>query len=172
MERYVALLRGINVGGNNIIPMADLRAVCTQLGFHDVKTYINSGNIIFGSGHDDISHRLEKAIEAHFGFHIDVAIITASALGEVVEALPKTWVTDAVMRTEVLFYLESGVGIPKINPHVDRIIEVQHALIWNIDRRDVNISGFTKIVGTSFYKKVTARNANTVRKLYGLVRTE
>jgi uncharacterized protein (DUF1697 family) len=74
VTRYIALLRGINVGGHRKLPMADLRALGTQLGFTGVQTYVASGNLILSSAHEAavIETTLEAALERHFGFAVDV----------------------------------------------------------------------------------------------------
>ena len=74
---YVALLRGINVGGNNKIVMSELREVIEALGFGDVSTHINTGNIIFSCNSLEqqvISQQIESAIETKFGFEINAIV--------------------------------------------------------------------------------------------------
>ena len=79
MGAYVALLRGINVGGQRKVPMAELRAVAEGLGLTRVRTLIASGNLVFeGEGAPEaLEASLEAAIEAHFGFPVDVMVRTA-----------------------------------------------------------------------------------------------
>ncbi|MEZ4501206.1 MAG: DUF1697 domain-containing protein [Dehalococcoidia bacterium] len=76
MTAYVALLRGINVGGHRKVPMAELRGVATDLGFEAVATYVQSGNLVFSAngGPHEVRSRLEAAIAEHFGFEVDVAL--------------------------------------------------------------------------------------------------
>ncbi|WP_019008762.1 DUF1697 domain-containing protein [Deinococcus aquatilis] len=78
--RFVLLLRGINVGGHRRVPMADLRRVLTDLGLEDVKTYIQSGNAIFGTGREetDLSPAIAAALHAEFGFPIAMTLRTAA----------------------------------------------------------------------------------------------
>jgi uncharacterized protein (DUF1697 family) len=79
--RMVALLRGINVGGNRKVPMPELCALAAIAGLADVKHYINSGNIVFEAGKlkpDHVAAELEKAIEKRFGFLVDVIVRTAT----------------------------------------------------------------------------------------------
>jgi len=71
MTRFLALLRGINVGGNNLIKMNDLKAEFERLGFQDVKTYIQSGNVIFSSALSDklkLTELLEKSLSEKFSY--------------------------------------------------------------------------------------------------------
>ncbi|MGE0327070.1 MAG: DUF1697 domain-containing protein [Polyangiaceae bacterium] len=97
---YIALFRGINVGGNKKLPMAKLREVCEALGFASVRTYIQSGNLAFRSVLDQASveQKIEQAVKQEFGFHADViartakqwrAIVKASAFPDAAEEPPK-----------------------------------------------------------------------------------
>lgn len=76
MKAYLALLRGINVSGRNIIKMEDLRTSMAGAGFDNVKTYIQSGNIVFRSADkkEDVSLKLSRLIEGQFGLKIDVFV--------------------------------------------------------------------------------------------------
>jgi uncharacterized protein (DUF1697 family) len=77
----IALLRGINVGGYKKVPMSELCALATKVGFTKVCSYINSGNLVFEAGKlksNQVEGRLEKAIEKQFGFHVDVIVRTAT----------------------------------------------------------------------------------------------
>jgi uncharacterized protein (DUF1697 family) len=80
MTRYVALLRGINVGGHRKVPMVALRDLAAELGFEDVRTYVASGNLVFAGAGDSaaIEARLERAIADRFGFPVDVVIRSAA----------------------------------------------------------------------------------------------
>ncbi len=91
MTTYVALLRGINVGGNRKLPMADLRECATGCGFDDVATYIQSGNLLFTTARTDldgIAADLEAAIEAKVGFRPPVILRTAAELAAIVASPP------------------------------------------------------------------------------------
>lgn len=91
MHTWILLLRGINVGGNNILPMKELKALCDDLGFQDVQTYIQSGNCVFRSDHPDaatVSSRLEDAIEERFGFRPPVLALSNSDLTAAIAANP------------------------------------------------------------------------------------
>ncbi|MGW5847716.1 DUF1697 domain-containing protein [Streptomyces sp. NPDC055254] len=88
---YAALLRGINVGGNKKVPMAELRSVLEGLGHGDVQTYLQSGNAVFSSAGEDpaaLTRQLEAAIEAHFGFRVPCLVVEGGYLRAVAEACP------------------------------------------------------------------------------------
>lgn len=89
--KYVAFLRGINVGGKNKIKMETLREVCASLGFENVKTYINSGNIIFETRKPDdkrLAEKIEKAIEKEFSLNIKTMVRSVSEIEEIVKNNP------------------------------------------------------------------------------------
>ena len=89
--KYAAFLRGINVGGKNKIKMEILREVCAALGFENVKTYINSGNIVFETVKADdkkLGDRIEKAIEQEFALKIRTMVRSRGEIEEIVENNP------------------------------------------------------------------------------------
>jgi uncharacterized protein (DUF1697 family) len=91
MASHVALLRGINVGGRNKVPMADLREVVTSLGHAGVSTYIQSGNVLFSTAEDDtakLAAALESAIEDRFGIWSSVVVLSRDELARVLAANP------------------------------------------------------------------------------------
>ncbi|MEU9938579.1 DUF1697 domain-containing protein [Streptomyces lavendulae] len=90
-KKYAALLRGINVGGNKKVPMAELRAVLEGLGHGDVQTYLQSGNAVFSSAEGDpevLARGLEAAIEGHFGFRVPCLVVDGGYLAAVAGACP------------------------------------------------------------------------------------
>ena len=89
--RYIALLRGINVGGHHIVPMAELRELCERLGCGDVTTYIQSGNVVFTANASLVSGLAEviaDGIEERFGFRVPVMLRTAAEMANVVARNP------------------------------------------------------------------------------------
>lgn len=91
MPKYVAFLRGVNVGGNNKIKMEVLREICAALGFENVKTYINSGNVIFETAESEdfaISAKIENAIEIEFSLKIKVMVRTMAEIKEIIANNP------------------------------------------------------------------------------------
>lgn len=176
--RYVALLRGINVGGNNKVPMKELKECFEHAGFDQVKTYINSGNIVFEGDltkpTEEIADILEKEIKEKFGFEIHALVYTSDNFLNIARALPGSWSNDEKMKCDVLF-LWKEVNEPDVidrlmvKPDVDETKYVPGAVLWMVDRKNVTKSGQMKLSGTEIYKKMTIRNCNTVRKLSDLV---
>lgn len=113
---HIALLRGINLGPRRRIAMADLRAWLTDLGYEDVRTLLQSGNVVFGSGKRPATVRreLETALAERAGFAVDCVLRTAAELRAVVEADPLGDVADDGSR-----YLVSFLEVPGRWPAVD-----------------------------------------------------
>jgi uncharacterized protein (DUF1697 family) len=106
MTTYVAFLRGINVGGHNRMAMDDLQATCESLGLSDVRTYIQSGNVVFESDEADpgaLADDLHDAIEDAFGYDVTVMVRTREDLDAVVEGQPFDEPTDADTKLYVTF---------------------------------------------------------------------
>ena len=170
---YVALLRGINVGGKNKVDMKQLKAAFEDAGMTSVRTYINSGNVIFSSTNRSrarLTKLLEDATALTCGFHVDVLVRDLKEMRAVVKALPKTWVNDATMKCDVMFLWDdvaraSVVKELSIKPELEEVKYVAGALIWRVDRNKLNRSGQMRLVGTPLYKRMTIRNCNTTRKL-------
>lgn len=178
--KYVALLRGINIGGRNKVDMKILKQTFENAGMIDVLTYINSGNIIFTN--DDMAKTeltavLEAAIYEDFGLEIKVLIRSSTQIDDIMEHLPGHWTNDKVMKTDVLFLWEdiddeSILESLKIRPEIDTIIYRPGVILSSVDRENVGKSAITKIVGKDMYKHITIRNVNTFRKIHSLMQSE
>jgi uncharacterized protein (DUF1697 family) len=175
---YVALLRGINVGGKNKIEMKHLKETFLRLGLESVVTYINSGNVVF-VGHqtkDVLEKKLRQEIYLEYDLDIPVLIRSLNDFESLMETLPDEWKNDDTMKCDVLF-LESGLDEAAVlkkltvKPGIDKALPATGAIIWSVERKNVTRSSLTKIVGTDLYKKMTVRNVNTVRKLYDIMKS-
>lgn len=173
---YVALLRGINVGGNNKVDMKKLITTFEMLGFKNVDTYINSGNIIFEEIINDekiIEKQIEQAIIKDFQLDLKVLVKNINNFETICKALPDNWVKNEFMRTDVLFLWEefdSSEIIDKLNAKsVDNVKYVPGAILWNILGENYSKSGLNKLIGTELYRNMTIRNVNTVRKIFQMM---
>src|SRR4029077_8272389 len=176
---YVAFLRGINVGGNSIVSMAAIKEALVALGLTDVRTYINSGNVIFSTRASDalkLSARIEKALEQPTGMAIKLLVMDYNTVKKMVGSIPRDWVDDKTMRTYVLLLwkeLDDRTILDRlpIKPGVDELRYLPGAVVWRVDRENVGRSQMNRLVGTPVYKKMTIRSANTIRKLNELAAT-
>ncbi|HSX45979.1 MAG TPA: DUF1697 domain-containing protein [Candidatus Saccharimonadia bacterium] len=175
---YVALLRGVNVGGNRKVEMAKLKQVFEELGFEKVKTFINSGNVIFVSDSKDegaLTQKIEAAIEKGFGFSVDVLLRNIDEMAKLVKTIPDDWVTDNKVRCYVLFLwseIDSEDILEKIphKPEIEQMLYIPGAAIHRIDAANATRGRMVSIIGTPLYKQLTMRNSNSVRKIYDLMK--
>ncbi len=172
--RYIALLRGINVGKNKRVEMARLRALFEALGCVEVSTYINSGNVIFESSksREVISREAGENMQKEFGFEIPAIIKTQTEMKRIAEAIPADWQNDPKQRTDVA-YLFNNIDSKKVidelplNRDFVDVRYVKGAVFWNIDRKNYNKSRLNKLIGHELYQHMTMRNVNTARFLAG-----
>ena len=173
--KYVALLRGINVGKGARVPMKSLKALLEGLGLSDVLTYLNSGNVVFDStlSASDLTRLIEDELERAFGATIPTLVKTSAEMIAIAQSIPSEWGSNAGEQTYVA-YLFSDVDKPSLVSELPvkrqfmSIFYVPGAIVWNIKRENYNRSQITKIVGHSSYARMTTRNLNTARKLAAL----
>ncbi|WMX15876.1 DUF1697 domain-containing protein [Aureispira sp. CCB-E] len=173
--KYIALLRGINVSGQKKIKMLDLRNMCEKMGWHDVQTYIQSGNIIFESNEEDksvLETNLKEAIQTTFGYEVPVMIMTQAYLKQVADQNPFLK-KDPSIDIKLLHVTFLGA-----KPADDLVVALQEK-DYGTDEFEVledkvylyfpNGYGRTKLTNNIFEKKLkvdaTTRNWRTVLKL-------
>jgi uncharacterized protein (DUF1697 family) len=170
---YVALLRGVNVGGINKVDMKQLTAVFEAAGMTSVETYINSGNVVFSTGIEDrgrLTRLLENGIREHFGLDVPVLLRDIDEMRSVVNAIPAHWANDESTKCDVFFLwgdLEGPAILEQLefDPEIEVVWYAPGAVIRRIDRANAARSRLTRIVGTPLYRQMTIRNCNTARKL-------
>ena len=178
MTKYIILLRGINVGGKNIIKMSSLKAAFERRDFQHVVTYINSGNIIFDSYSDETSVKTacEKLIAEDFGLEIPVCVISADNLREALASAPDWWGADPESRHNALFVIppmtteEVLAQIGEVKPEYERIGYCGKVIFWSAPIATFSRTRLTKIVQSkAAYNAITVRNSRTALKLQELV---
>lgn len=172
MDRYAALLRGVNVGGINV-KMADVAAVFTELGFRNLKTVLASGNVLFDS--DDRPEQTEPRIEAGlsqaFGYEAWVHVLDLSVIAGIVDGFPfdaqrEGWhpyviFTMAEAPREELLALQ-----PELDPALEGIAAGDGVIYWTVERGHTLDSTMGKTSGRARYKALTTtRNLRTLQKL-------
>lgn len=141
----VALLRGINVGGKNTVPMPALKATFENSGMHNLVTYINSGNVVFCCDHSprgELARALEAAIKADFGFEVPVVVRSMSEYESMMRRLPPEWTNDKNAKSDVLFLQDEADSPDVVNeltvrPGVDTVSYEPGALLWTVARSAV-----------------------------------
>lgn len=174
METYIALLRGINVGGKNKISMPELRTAFEEIGFLDVVTYINSGNVVFSSDSKDrveLIKQCEAIIVEKFMLNIPVAIVSAADLSTTLLHAPDWWNIDrdaihyAIFVISPMSVAEVFAAVGEVKPEYEQIAYHENVIFWSAPRETFNKSRWSKIASSSVNNNVTIRNANTVNKL-------
>lgn len=103
--KYIALLRGVNVGSSKKVDMGQLRAAFEAVGVTSVSTYINSGNVIFSTDIEDrprLTAILEDSIRERFGFPVGLLLLDGDQMTSIVNAIPTGWTNDESMKCDVL----------------------------------------------------------------------
>ena len=177
-NKYLTLLRGINVGGNSIIKMADLKACFEKMGYTDVQTYIQSGNVIFRSVETDINKliaTIENGLSEKFNINIPVVVITHKQMKQVVETAPPDYGKDPDnYRYDVIFVKEpltTSEAMSKITPRqgIDNTWHGESVLYFSRLTSKAGQSYLSKVMSLSIYKLMTIRNWNTTTKLLTLI---
>lgn len=174
--KYIALLRGVNVGGKTPVKMAALKDMFEKNGFTGVKTYINSGNIIFQAADADISKitlKLEEAVKKEFNNDIPVVVLSEKQLKQVINEAPADWNSRKDIRCYVFFVKEPAMVkdvAKELQPRegVD-FVQVGHLAVYVTTLLSALMkSGVSKIVGKPIYKNITLRYFTTAKKLLKL----
>ncbi|MFP3154649.1 DUF1697 domain-containing protein [Lachnospiraceae bacterium ZAX-1] len=180
ISRYIALLRGINVGGNNKIGMKQLKAGFEDCGFTNVVTYINSGNILFDSDTADIAKTksvCEAMILERFALNITVNIISAADLLDALDHAPNWWNADVAAKHNTIFVIppmtaeEVCAAVGEAKPEYEKIGCHGSVIFWSATLKTFSRTRWSKVVGNKkVYNTITIRNANTTIKLAELVK--
>lgn len=179
MKRYIALLRGINISGKNKIAMSELKKCFAELGFAEIVTYLNSGNVIFSSAIEDkdvLSNKVQLMIRDRFHLEIPVFIILQEELAELLKNAPDWWGDDnreiydnLIFLMPPLSYEEfyDEIGVPKAE--YESVYHYKNVVFWSFSRKDYQKTNWwSKIVGSGVSGRITIRTANTVRKIAGM----
>jgi uncharacterized protein (DUF1697 family) len=175
---FVALLRGINVGGNNMIRMSPLKTSFERMGFKDVTTYINSGNIIFQTKEGDarkLERNIERMLSKEYQLECKVVVRSFSEIASLVEHLPKNWGDDEGWRYNVMYLrhsIDSEDVLQLLEPKIDieQVVYRPGTLLWSVRVSDVTRTSMNKLPGKKIFQDMTVRNLNTTRKLYELMK--
>ena len=176
MKRYIAFLRGVNISGKNKVPMAELRKGFEELGLAEVRTYLNSGNVIFSSdegGIEGFTNQIGTMIQRLFGIDIPVFVISKEALEDILAHAPDWWGNeDKATYDNLIFIIPPAtfadvfgeIGEPK--EEFEKIKNYKEAVFWSFSRKDYQKTNWwSKTANANISTKLTIRTANTVRKI-------
>ena len=174
MATYVALLRGINVGGKNLIRMVDLQACFTDHGFADVATYIQSGNVVFAAGRASqaaLSERIESMLATSFDYEASVVLKSASQMRAIVVDAPEGFGADPERSRDDVIFLKPPLtaraalrDVPT-KEGVDTAAAGKGVIYFSRLTARATQSRLSRVVSMPIYRSMTIRNWNTTRRL-------
>jgi uncharacterized protein (DUF1697 family) len=177
-KQYLALLRGINVGGKNIMRMTLLKACLEKMGLEEVLTYIQSGNVLFSSTEksiDRLTAKVERVLSKQFNYESRVVVVSRDTLEAGVKRAPRGFGKDpAKYRYDVIFLkkpltADEVMKSVKVKEGVDAAWPGQGVIYFSRLIRQASQSQLSRIVGLPVYQSMTIRNWNTVTKLLALM---
>ena len=176
MNTYIALLRGINVGGHKRIKMADLRALLQQLGFENIATYIQSGNIVFQSQENKsfCATAIKELIRAHYGFEVPVLLLIAKHLKEVLQSCPFSEEKQSDSYYTLLFEppQNENIAIFKSIHYPDEEIELINDCVYFYTSKGMGKAKYSNNLAENKLKVIaTTRNHRTLCKLIEMAKT-
>lgn len=173
--RYVAFIRGINISGKNKIPMSDLKIEFEKLGYSNVSTYLNSGNIVFSSEktYKIIRRNIEKMLQNSFAVESAIYVIELEKLKHILESAPSWWGTaDKNKYDNIIFILSDDSPqmiadlVGPVSEERERIQIFEEIIFWTFDKNSYSkCNWWKKTAKAGIAEKLTIRTANTVKKL-------
>lgn len=178
MTTCVAFLRGVNVGGRNPVSMKALKDSFERLGLEDVRSYINSGNVLFRSSAANaraIERRIDRMLTGEHDLASQAVVRSEAEMARVVEAIARTWKMRADWKYNVMF-LRHAVDSPRVldgvalKPDIERAVYCPGTLLWSASLKGFNRTAMKKMVGQPLYQEMTIRNVNTTRTILEMMR--
>jgi len=176
--KYLALLRGINVGGKSKVSMVQLRACFESLGYRHVRTYINSGNVIFETAATNTSKlrtEIEACLKSEFGFELQIVLLDSMRYKKAIDSAPHWWGRDSSWKHNALFLIEPyDVGevvaaVGDLKPSIEALYPGDGVLFQSLEFSKFGQTTTGKLASNPIYKKITIRNYNTTQKLLQLL---
>jgi len=177
MTCYVALLRGINVGGKNIVPMPELKLAFERQGFHRVITYINSGNVIFESDLEESAVKMacDVLMAENFSLDIPVFVLSAPDLAEALAHAPEWWNKEPDTRDDAFFVIppmtaaEICAHVGAVKEEYEKVAYHGSVIFWSAPMATFSRTRWSKITkDKAMYRAITVRGAKTALKLQEL----
>lgn len=181
-QSYLALLRGVNVGGNNIIKMADLKATLEAAGFQNVRTYIQSGNVLFSASEvtdtDNLAALVEETIASHFQVPVRVAVFSKPEWQAVIASAPDSWGKNPDWKHNLLVMLkpcdiqQAVAAIGDLKPDIEALQAGDGVLYQSVSIKSFGRATTGKLAASAVYKQMTVRSYNTAVKLSSLLNAD
>jgi len=179
VDTWLVLLRGINVGGNRVIPMADLRDAFAGMGFVDPTTYIQSGNVLVGSRRKKTPaavRAIERGLSTAFGYDARVIVRDRGEMDAIVRRIPRAWdAADRSSRHNVVFLSDAVdpkdvAGWVTIDPAIESVSVGPHVVFWSAPLATITRSKMLKLSAHAAYPEMTIRNLRTALALHERMR--
>jgi uncharacterized protein (DUF1697 family) len=177
--KYICLLRGINIGGNNKVPMSELKKCFESIGFQNVTTYINSGNVLFDSAKKNDAAMVSVCGEAFmktFGFSVPMAVISENELETALREKPSWWNKNPSDKNNAIFVIAPATtrdvmkDVGEAKPEYENVEAHGPIIFWTAPIKTLSRTRYSKIVSSKAYDMITIRNANTTLKLLELAK--
>ena len=177
-QRFIALLRGLNVGGQNVIGKDDLIRCFEDLGFDSVRTYIQSGNVLFRSGESRkaaLTRTIEAALSERLSNRVRAVVLAGSRYRAAVAAAPDDWGRDDERKHNAAFTLRGVTPrrvieqLPVPKEDIETLASGPGVIFWSISKRHQTRTTWMKLAAAPVYQHLTVRNHRTVFRLRELL---
>ncbi len=174
----LALLRGVNVGGQNVISKADLIRCFEDLGFTSVRTYIQSGNVLFRAAETrpaELTRAIEARLTERLGQPVRAVVFPRARYRAAVRSAPAAWGVDDDRKHNALFTLRGTTPrraveqLPVLKPDIEALAVGPGVVFWSISKAHQTRTTWMKVAASPVYRQVTVRNHRTVFRLLELL---
>lgn len=178
---YLALLRGVNVGGKGLIRMSELKECLEKAGFTDVRTYIQSGNVLFAAPKTDtgrLAGKIEAAIEKKFAMKVGVVVFAENEWRAIVHSAPKSWGKNKNWKHNLLALLPGTEtadvieAMGTLKAEIEMVTAGRGVIYQSLSIESFGRTTSGKLSGHSICRRITVRNINTAQKLAELLTTK
>ena len=176
--KFLALLRGINVGGKNIISKEELRKLFEDLGFESIRTYIQSGNILFRSNQgktEKLKKSIEEELSKRFSYEARAVVLSNEQYKTAIESAPANWGNSEDQKHHNALFLLGNTPLknliselPPQKPGIETVAFGKNVIFWSVSKESLTKTSYMKLARLPVYQEVTIRNHNTVFKLLQL----
>lgn len=175
--RFLALLRGINVGGKNLIAKDDLRQCFEGIGFEGVRTYIQSGNILFRSDTTSVKEltaAIESGLSKRFSYDAQAVVLSHRKYKSALAAAPDGWGASEAQKHNAVFTLNSTTPrkvlaeLPSPKTEIETVTAGPGVIFWSASKKQLTKTTMMRLAASPAYQHVTVRNHNTTLKLLEL----
>lgn len=172
------MLRGINVGGKNIIPMQELRECLQESGFSNVRTYIQSGNVLFCSKSTSvkkITAELEKILSQRFDYDAKVFVCSSGEYKRMLQSANSSFGEHEDAKHNAMFIVgkltpeEILDALPSLKKGIETVSTGARCLFWSVKKKQLGQSTMMKLAKQSIYRQLTVRNHKTTFRLSELL---